>query len=357
MSNFYLDLQDDAEVRLGAAGEGGPERVHCFSRAEIDAVNAALGAGRPLLLRGEPGVGKTQLAEAAAARLERVLLPFTVDSRSESHDLLWHLDTVQRLADAQILGASGLLRPAADPGPPDTDPPDPVAVRRALAALRQTLALEHYLHPGPLWWAFHWADAAEQAARIGVEPPAPEAPAAGCLVLIDEIDKAESDLPNGLLEALGARAFTPQGRGTPVRCGGTPPLVIVTTNEERVLPDAFVRRCLVLHLRLPDEDPKALMMHLIRRGRAHFPEAPADLLGEAARQLAADRAAARDNQWYPLPGQAEYLDLVRAALALATEARPALAWLRRLRAFALRKHPDAARRTRSATVIAKTPDP
>lgn len=338
----FLTVEEGHTVTLQVGGDGQPERVHVFSRREIDAVNAALGAGRPLLVRGEPGVGKTQLAEAVAVQLQRLLLPFVVDARSESRDLLWHLDAVQRLADAQLLGAAGERwrddqAPAGDHG--DTEPP----VRRRLFALREALALEHYLHPGPLWWAFDWEGAGRQAAAARISPPSLAAPSAGCVVLIDEIDKAESDLPNGLLEALGAHCFTPQGRTAPVRAAGELPLVIVTTNEERTLPDAFVRRCVVLHLRLPDENPETLARHLLGRGRAHFPTADAAVLERAAGQLASDRATAADNQWYPLPGQAEYLDLVRAVRALETEPQAQLRRLDDLGRYLLKKHPEAAR--------------
>jgi len=341
----YLTIEDGHRVALQTGADGQPERVHVFSRREIDAVNAALGAGRPLLVRGEPGVGKTQLAEAVAVQLQRLLLPFVVDARSESRDLLWHLDAVQRLADAQLLGAAGELRlggqpPAGDPG--DAGEPEP-PVRRLLCALREALALEHYLHPGPLWWAFDWEGAGRQAAAVRLAPPSLAAPSAGCVVLIDEIDKAESDLPNGLLEASGARCFTPQGRTAPVRAVGELPLVIVTTNEERTLPDAFVRRCLVLHLRLPDEDPETLVTHLMGRGCAHFPAADAAVLERAARLLARDRASAEEYQWYPLPGQAEYLDLVRAVRALETDPQAQLRRLDDLGRYLLKKHPEAAR--------------
>jgi MoxR-like ATPase len=351
----FMTVRDGDTVTLQEGGEAQPERVHVFSQQEIDAVNAALGAGRPLLVRGEPGIGKTQLGEAVADHLGRVMLPFVVDVRSESRDLLWHLDAVQRLADAQLLGAAGKLSFSRDPARPDAAEPiadqgDNHALERSLVRMRQTLAIEHYLHPGPLWWAFDWEDARKQAERAQLAPPRLEPPAEGVLVLIDEIDKAESDLPNGLLEALGSRSFTPHGRSTPVLARDKPPLVIITTNEERVLPDAFLRRCLVLHLRLPDEDTEALVGHLIGRGKAHFygEDAPfsdedAAVLEQAARQLAGDRKAAQDNQWYPLPGQAEYLDLVRAVRALEPEPASQLKRLNDLGRYLLKKHPEAER--------------
>jgi MoxR-like ATPase len=136
--------------------------------------------------------------------------------------------------------------------------------------------------------------------------------------LIDEIDKADTDVPNGLLEALGAGQFSPQGRAEPVRIVEPFPLVVVTTNEERVLPAAFVRRCFVLHLGLPD-DQEELMKLLIERAKVHFPKAGngrEGLFRKAAKLIADERANARERFVKPLPGQAEFLDLVRAVLEL-----------------------------------------
>ena len=85
---------------------GGPaDQVHLFEAEDIQAINAALAAERPLLVRGEPGSGKSQLARAAAQCLGRAFISFTVDSRTESRDLLWEFDAVQRLADAQLTAA------------------------------------------------------------------------------------------------------------------------------------------------------------------------------------------------------------------------------------------------------------
>lgn len=83
----------------------GPEQVHCFTQPEIDAVHGALAARRPLLVRGEPGVGKSQLAKAVAMDLRRAYVQQVIDIRTESRDLLWHFDAVGRLADAQLRGA------------------------------------------------------------------------------------------------------------------------------------------------------------------------------------------------------------------------------------------------------------
>jgi hypothetical protein len=96
------------------------------------------------------------------------------------------------------------------------------------------------------------------------------------------------------------------------------PLVVVTTNEERVLPAAFVRRCFVLHLRLPDE-PEELTKLLVERAKVHFPKARKGreaLFSKAAKLIADERAEARQRFVKPLPGQAEFLDLLRAVLEL-----------------------------------------
>src|SRR3954469_13233582 len=96
----FLDVAPGHEVPLAPRGCL-PEQVHVFEEEAIQAVNAALAAGRPLLVRGEPGIGKSQLARAAAKCLGKAYIPHVVDSRTESRDLLWHFDAVGRLAEAQ----------------------------------------------------------------------------------------------------------------------------------------------------------------------------------------------------------------------------------------------------------------
>ncbi len=292
-----MQIQEGHTVELSTSA-GMPEQVHVFEQQSIDAVNAALAAGRPLLVRGEPGTGKSQLARAAAKVLGRVFVSYVVDSRTESRDLLWQFDAVSRLAEAQLCGAL------------NEDPQE----------ARMRLEISHFVTPGPLWWAFDWHDALGQTKKKGQANDAQRdggKPDRGCVVLIDEIDKAESDVPNGLLEALGIGRFTPLGRDEPVCAGNPVPLVVITTNEERRLPDAFVRRCLVLRLQLP-QTRKKLVDILVERGRAHFKQASDDLLGRAAGLLADDRDFALQHR-LPLPGQAEYLDLVRAVVALAPD--------------------------------------
>lgn len=149
----YLELQDGERLELPAQGVL-PKTVHVFDQASVDAVNAALAARRPLLVRGEPGTGKSQLARAAAAGLGRAFVSTVIDARSESRDLLWAFDAVARLAEAQVQGAL--------PG-------------RDEAQVRASLREERFLAPGPLWWAFDWRGAEAQAAKVGaVKPSVPE---------------------------------------------------------------------------------------------------------------------------------------------------------------------------------------
>lgn len=336
----FMQIPEGTIIQIPAAGSR-PPQFHVFDEESIDAIDAALAAQRPLLVRGEPGIGKSQLARAAALQLRRAFVHEVVDARTESRDLLWHYDAVARLAEAQLQGALKVS---------ETQPESDVRTR---------LAVARYVQPGPLWWAFDWTSAQAQAEVVKArEPEPPDAgdaerradprrrcdPVNGCVVLIDEIDKAESDVPNGLLEALGAGQFLPLGGERPVVATGPPPLVIITTNEERALPDAFLRRCLVLHLRLPNltEEPQEFKRILIERGQAHFGKNLDALLERAADLLAGDRKTAEQARRLPLPGQAEYLDLVRAVLKLAgadTEAQRTV--MDRIADFALKKHPDA----------------
>ncbi|MDA1050997.1 MAG: MoxR family ATPase [Planctomycetota bacterium] len=299
-----------------------PEEVHVFEDESVWALNAALAARRPLLVRGEPGVGKSQLARAVAAKevLNCPLVSFVVDSSTESRDLLWNFDAVKRLAEAQISGA----------------------LNENEEQLRVRLDPERFFHPGPLWWAFDWNSAHDQAQLVGdAAPDAPQDwnPGAGCVVLIDEIDKAESDVPNGLLESLGAGVFHPSGRRERIEIQGEPPLVVITTNEERVLPDAFVRRCLVFHMSIPS-DAETLKPYLIERGRAHFGDLTNDdVLALGADMLVKDRFGTHST---PRPGQAEYLDLIRAVAELCPgDYAEQYKTLRRVSKFVVNKHAGA----------------
>lgn len=320
----YLELSPDHVEKLPRYGTL-PRTVHVFDADTIEAVNAALAARRPLLVRGEPGTGKSQLARAVAAALGRAFLPFTVDARTEARDLLYTVDTVARLADAQILGH---LTAEETRG---------VDVQTRLAEMR-------YTEPGPLWWVLNWRSAETQIDdRGGSRPWTPGDDwnkKNGAVLLIDEIDKADPAVPNGLLEALGQEQFRrPDGESVAASDHAAPPIVIITTNEERALPDAFVRRCLVLQLGWPKE-PEELIKALVKRGRAHFESVDERVLFAAAEMVAKDRKEVARRSMCP-PGGAEYLDLLRAvAERFEGETEKQLAVLERIRGFALRKHPE-----------------
>jgi len=305
--------------------EGWPATRHQFDRTSTWAVRAAFATGRPLLVRGEPGTGKTQLARAAAQVLGRPLLYEVINSRTEVTDLLYTFDAVARLADAQVLGN----------------------VERDREAVRQALLPQKYVRPGRVWWALDWPGARKQAEESGAEVPAAgeESWRKGCVLLVDEIDKADAELPNALLECFANQSFQVPYLRTSV-CGNAEqpsPLVVVTTNEERELPGAFLRRCLVLHLQLEADDDK-LKRFLVARGEVHFSPVFGktrgfrDILVAAAERLVKDRSDASGA--VQRPGQAEYLDLCRAVFSLAADGVGAAAEImREVGDFAMRKNP------------------
>ncbi len=279
---------------------------HLWHQSEIHALTVAMAARRPLLVRGEAGCGKSQLVRAAAAVLKGRLHVEVIHPRFEALDLLWRFDAVQRLADAQVRDDNGrsLL--------------DPTNVR--------------YVRYGALGSAIRDAEGGDGAQPLDV-------------VLIDEIDKADADLPNALLEVLGNRSF----KADPLdRVHKVPPermpLVVITTNEERELPAAFVRRCVVLNLNPPREEA-ALKRWLMERAAAHERLNVVDsaVRETAARQVLADRVAA-DKAGYPKVGLAEYIDLLMALAELTEtlegEARAETQrdWLEQLSAYVLVKN-------------------
>jgi MoxR-like ATPase len=286
-----------------------PASHHQFELEHILALRAAQATGRPLLVRGEAGTGKSQLAHAAAFVTGRAFLPVVVGANTEAADLHFKFDAIARLADAHMS-----TRHSAPDAP--------------------ALHVGGYVQPGALWWALNWASASAQQQKCqhggAMAPHTPDnwQPFNGLVLLIDEIDKAEPDLPNGLLEAFANGAFEVPLLGITVLQDQTcpPPLVIITTNDERELPAAFLRRCLVMTMQLPEGD-SALQDWLVLRGSMHFPALPPASLQTAAAMLVEDRNAARAQRSY-LPGLAEYLDLLRALDQLGDEGLAALPTLK-----------------------------
>lgn len=255
--------------------------VYVYSDEIVLAINVALVTGRPLLLRGPPGCGKSTLAPAVARVLGWRYYEHVVSSRTAARDLLWSFDALRRLSDAQAGG-------------------------NALEAVR-------YVEPGVLWWAFDQTSAEcrglmdSGSIPRAVEPGAPRKHDRA-VVLIDEIDKADPDVPNNLLIPFGSLEFMVEETGCKVtaRCV---PLLMITTNDERDLPRAFLRRCIILNLPAPTEE------RLMEIAAAHFGSEHATLCSEAIQAISSIAARRAPGQpWHA--SAAEFLDTIRACLQM-----------------------------------------
>ena len=187
------------------------------------AVNAAIALERPLLVKGEPGTGKTMLAEEVAQALGMPLLQWHIKSTTKAQHGLYEYDAVARLRDSQ-LGES------------------------------RAAAIANYIVPGKLWEAF------EAQQRV--------------VLLIDEIDKADIDFPNDLLRELDRMDFHVHETRQTIRARFRP-VVFITSNNEKELPDAFLRRCFFHYIRFPDAET------LQRIVDVHYPGIKKELVHEA----------------------------------------------------------------------------
>jgi MoxR-like ATPase len=187
------------------------------------AVNAAVILGRPLLIKGEPGTGKTELALEVARALGRPLYEWHIKSTSKAQQGLYDYDAVSRLRDSQL-------------------------------GEERVRDIRNYIVKGKVWEAF---DAETQP-----------------VLLIDEIDKADIEFPNDLLRELDRMEFYVYETRELVRARHRP-IVIITSNNEKELPDAFLRRCFFHYIRFPDA---ATMERIVR---VHYPTLKKELLGEA----------------------------------------------------------------------------
>jgi MoxR-like ATPase len=187
------------------------------------AVNAAVTLARPLLIKGEPGTGKTQLAQEIARALGKPLFEWHVKSTSKAQQGLYEYDAVSRLRDSQLGDA-------------------------------RVHEIANYILKGSLWQAF----------EADVQP----------VLLIDEIDKADIEFPNDLLRELDRMEFYVYETRQLVTARNRP-IIVITSNNERELPDAFLRRCFFHYIRFPDQDTMSRIVEV------HFPGLKKELLSEA----------------------------------------------------------------------------
>jgi len=191
------------------------------------AVNAAIALERPLLVKGEPGTGKTELARQLAAALGLDMIEWNVKSTTKAQQGLYEYDAVSRLRDSQL----------GDPRINDVN---------------------NYIRRGKLWQAF----ATEQK----------------CVLLIDEIDKADIEFPNDLLQELDRMEFHVYETGELVKAR-VRPIVIITSNNEKELPDAFLRRCFFHYIRFPEAETLARIVEV------HYPGIKQALVRNALTQF------------------------------------------------------------------------
>ncbi|MDK9689228.1 AAA family ATPase [Azospira sp.] len=218
------------------------------------AVNAAVTLQRPLLIKGEPGTGKTLLAEEVATALGLPLFQWHIKSTTKAQQGLYEYDAVSRLRDGQL----------GDPKVSD---------------------IANYIVKGVLWQAFE------------SETPA--------VVLIDEIDKADIEFPNDLLRELDRMEFHVYETRQTVRARHRP-LIFITSNNEKELPDAFLRRCFFHYIRFPDRETMEKIVAV------HYPELKRELLQEALEVFFGLREMAGLKK---KPSTSELLDWLKLLLA------------------------------------------
>ncbi len=189
------------------------------------AVNASIALERPLLIKGEPGTGKTVLAYEVAKALDAPLLTWHIKSTTKAHQGLYEYDAVTRLRDSQL-------------------------------GDERVKDVRNYIKKGKLWEAFE----------------APKRP----VLLIDEIDKADIEFPNDLLQELDRMEFFVYETNETIKAA-VRPVIIITSNNEKELPDAFLRRCFFHYIRFPDDDTMKQIVEV------HFPGIKQKLVSEALR--------------------------------------------------------------------------
>ena len=191
------------------------------------AVNAAITLEKPLLIKGEPGTGKTELARQVANSLKLSIIEWNIKSTTRAQQGLYEYDAVSRLRDSQLN---------------NIDIND----------------IENYIKKGKLWEAF------EAKSKI--------------VLLIDEIDKADIEFPNDLLQELDKMSFHVYETGQQIIAKNRP-IIIITSNNEKELPDAFLRRCFFHYIKFPDQETLAKIVEI------HYPNIKKNLLNNALTQF------------------------------------------------------------------------
>lgn len=225
----------------------------------VVAVNAAVALERPLLVKGEPGTGKTELARQVAQALGLPMLEWAIKSTTKAQQGLYEYDAVSRLRDSQLGDA-------------------------------RVNDVRNYIRKGKLWQAF-------------------EAPGK-VVLLIDEIDKADIEFPNDLLQELDKMAFHVYETGETIQAAHRP-IVIITSNNEKELPDAFLRRCFFHYIRFPDAETLKQIVAV------HFPQIKEQLLSAALTRFYEIRETPGLKK---KPSTSEVLDWLK--LLLAEDLRP-----------------------------------
>ncbi len=187
------------------------------------AVNAAINLEKPLLVKGEPGTGKTELAKQVALKLGLTLFEWNIKSTTKAHQGLYEYDAVSRLRDSQL-------------------------------GDKKVNDIKNYIKKGTIWSAF----SSEEKA----------------VLLIDEIDKADIEFPNDLLHELDKMKFLVYETGEVISANKRP-IVIITSNNEKELPDAFLRRCFFHYIQFPDHETLKKIINV------HFPDIKKNLLQSA----------------------------------------------------------------------------
>ncbi len=233
---------------------------YIVSPALRDVVNVSVALERPLLVKGEPGTGKTLLAHNIAEALNKPLLIWNVKSTTKAKDGLYVYDTVQRLNDSRFGGG--------DVG-----------------------NIGHYIHLGQLGEAFN------AESRV--------------VLLIDEVDKADLEFPNDLLNELDEMSFYIFETKQTIKAVNRP-IVVITSNSEKELPDAFLRRCVFHYIQFPDQ---ALMADIVK---VHFPDLEKNLLAECLKKFYWLREF---DEFRKKPSTSELLDWIQALLAAGLDHR------------------------------------